>query len=70
MDARTDPTGEVLLTASQLACRFSVSRNWVYVRQLGHASIRQTEVYAHLGRRGRGQAAADTESAIWSLDGA
>jgi excisionase family DNA binding protein len=34
MDARTDPTpsetGEVLLTASQVARRLSVSRNWVY----------------------------------------
>lgn len=38
-------------------------------RQLGHASIRQTQVYAHLERRGRGQAAAHTESAIWSPNG-
>jgi excisionase family DNA binding protein len=34
MDARTEPTGpeadEVLLTASQVARRLSVSRNWVY----------------------------------------
>ncbi len=34
MDASTDPTfsesAEVLLTASHLARRFSVSRNWVY----------------------------------------
>jgi excisionase family DNA binding protein len=34
MDARTDPTpsetAEVLLTASQVARRLSVSRNWVY----------------------------------------
>ena len=30
-------------------------------RQLGHASIRQTQVYAHLERRGRGQAAAHTD---------
>jgi excisionase family DNA binding protein len=34
MDVSTDlnpsETGEVLLTASQLARRFSVSRNWVY----------------------------------------
>ncbi len=35
-------------------------------RQLGHASIRQTQVYAHLERRGRGQAAANTEDAVWS----
>lgn len=35
-------------------------------RQLGHASIRQTQVYAHLERRGRGQAAAHTEDAVWS----
>jgi integrase len=34
-------------------------------RQLGHASIRQTQVYAHLERRGRGQAAAHTEDAVW-----
>jgi integrase len=35
-------------------------------RQLGHASIRQTQVYAHLERRGRGQAADHTEDAVWS----
>jgi len=35
-------------------------------RQLGHASIRQTQVYAHLERRGRGQAAAETENAVWA----
>jgi integrase len=35
-------------------------------RQLGHASIRQTQVYAHLERRGRGQAAAHTEDVVWS----
>jgi len=37
-------------------------------RQLGHASIRQTQVYAHLERRGRGQAAAHTENAVWALE--
>ena len=35
-------------------------------RQLGHASIRQTQVYAHLERRGRSQAANRTEDAVWS----
>jgi integrase len=35
-------------------------------RQLGHASIRQTQVYAHLERRGRSQAADQTEDAVWS----
>jgi integrase len=35
-------------------------------RQLGHASIRQTQVYAHLERRGRGRAAAHTEDAVWA----
>lgn len=34
-------------------------------RQLGHASIRQTQVYARLERRGRSQAADATEDAIW-----
>jgi integrase len=39
-------------------------------RQLGHASIRQTQVYAHLERRGRAQAAANTEDAVWSWNDA
>jgi integrase len=34
-------------------------------RQLGHASIRQTQIYAHLERRGRGTAADATEGGIW-----
>jgi integrase len=34
-------------------------------RQLGHASIRQTQVYVHLERRGRSLAADTTEDAIW-----
>ena len=34
-------------------------------RQLGHASIRETQIYAHLERRGRSQAADLTEDAIW-----
>jgi integrase len=36
-------------------------------RQLGHASITQTQRYAHLERAGRSQAADLTEAAIWGV---
>jgi hypothetical protein len=35
-------------------------------RQLGHASIRETQKYAHLERAGRSQAADITEAGIWT----
>jgi hypothetical protein len=34
-------------------------------RQLGHDDIRQTQIYAHLERRGRSSAADQTERGIW-----